>query len=95
MVFYIEYGSKGMISTKGDVYSYGVMLLETFTGRKPTYRTFVGEMSLKHWADQSVHCAVIEIIYVNILRRDDKDFIIKECCIKSIQELAISSCTES
>ncbi|GFS41650.1 hypothetical protein Acr_00g0075550 [Actinidia rufa] len=31
----------------------------------------------------------------NILRKEDENFVIKECCIKSILELAISCCAES
>ncbi|GLT44750.1 hypothetical protein SLA2020_186300 [Shorea laevis] len=42
-----EYGSLGMVSTKGDVYSYGILVMETFTRRKPTDKIFTGEMSLK------------------------------------------------
>lgn len=34
---------------KGDVYSCGVMSMETYTRRKPTDETFAGEMNLKHW----------------------------------------------
>ncbi|KAM3306373.1 receptor kinase-like protein Xa21 [Capsicum chacoense] len=41
-----EYGQDGSVSTKCDVYSYGIMLLETFTRRKPS--EFEGDHSLKH-----------------------------------------------
>ncbi|XP_057459453.1 receptor kinase-like protein Xa21 [Actinidia eriantha] len=91
-----EYGSEGMVSIKGDVYSYGVMLLETFTGRKPMDELFIGEMNFMHWVNKSLHCAVLfEVMDANILRKEDEHFIFKEGCIKSILELAISCCAES
>ncbi|PHT82998.1 hypothetical protein T459_11441 [Capsicum annuum] len=40
-----EYGQDGLVSTKCDVYSYGIMLLKTFTRRKPS--GFQGDLSLK------------------------------------------------
>ena len=42
-----EYGLDGIVSRRGDVYSYGIMLMEVFTGKKPTDEMFVGEMSMK------------------------------------------------
>ncbi|CAN1816579.1 LRR receptor-like serine/threonine-protein kinase EFR [Linum perenne] len=41
-----EYGMGNEVSIQGDVYSYGVLLLELFTGRRPTNETFRDGLSL-------------------------------------------------
>ncbi|KAL8482279.1 hypothetical protein ACS0TY_028441 [Phlomoides rotata] len=49
-----EYGSEGKVSTKGDVYSYGIMLLEMFTRKKPTDNMFDGETRLTEWVSEAL-----------------------------------------
>ncbi|KAF5468154.1 hypothetical protein F2P56_012330 [Juglans regia] len=44
-----EYGLGEKISTSGDVYSFGVMLLELFTGKNPTHGSFSGGQNLTRW----------------------------------------------
>ncbi|KAF7830965.1 putative LRR receptor-like serine/threonine-protein kinase [Senna tora] len=41
-----EYGAGGPVTPQGDIYSYGILLLEMLTGKKPTDRMFDEDMSL-------------------------------------------------
>ncbi|KAI4338032.1 hypothetical protein L6164_016386 [Bauhinia variegata] len=45
-----EYGMGGKASTSGDVYSFGILLLELFTAKRPTEEMFTEGLSLNKFA---------------------------------------------
>ncbi|KAK3120595.1 hypothetical protein QOZ80_9AG0690600 [Eleusine coracana subsp. coracana] len=44
-----EYGTSGKVSTNGDVYSFGIMLLEIFVGKAPTDAAFRDGLTLQEF----------------------------------------------
>jgi len=46
----VEYGMGSAVSTQGDVYSFGVLILEMFTGKRPTDDMFENGLDLHHFA---------------------------------------------
>ncbi|XP_012454489.2 probable LRR receptor-like serine/threonine-protein kinase At3g47570 [Gossypium raimondii] len=56
-----EYGMGSELSTKGDVYSYGILLLEMFTGKRPTDERFREGLSLQNFVKAALPERIIEI----------------------------------
>ncbi|KAK8358841.1 hypothetical protein V6Z11_A04G051800, partial [Gossypium hirsutum] len=89
-----EFGSAGIVSVKCDVYSYGIILIETFTKKKPTDNYFAEEMTIRHWVKSSLPKGAIEITDVDLLRIEDEYFVVKANCISSLMELALNCSDE-
>ncbi|EEF29782.1 serine-threonine protein kinase, plant-type, putative [Ricinus communis] len=84
-----EYGSEGVVSTGGDVYSFGILMIETFTSRKPTDDMFNEEMNMKQWVQESLAGGVTQIADPNLLRIEDEHLSAKKDCIISMMQLAL------
>lgn len=54
-------------ATEGDVYSFGVMLMELFTGKSPTDESFMGGLSLKGWVQRAFSAEVKQVVDPELL----------------------------
>ncbi|CAL2250127.1 unnamed protein product [Prunus armeniaca] len=58
-----------MVSTRGDVYSFGIVVTKTFPRRTATDEMFVGEMNFKQWIVNSLlpDAMIDEVVVANLL----------------------------
>ncbi|KAF7842257.1 putative LRR receptor-like serine/threonine-protein kinase [Senna tora] len=89
-----EYGSNGVVSIKGDVYSYGIMLMEVFTRKKPTDDMFIEGLNLKDWVSKSTPHSIINVLDANLLQGDHQNIGNTLLHIPSIFELALNCCID-
>ncbi|CAN4098743.1 unnamed protein product [Withania somnifera] len=57
-----EYGMGGQVSSQGDVYSFGVLLLEIFTGRRPTSELFEDNETLHSFVKHALPGQVMDVV---------------------------------
>lgn len=70
----VEYGMGDQISILGDIYSYGILLLKMFTGKRPTDDMFKDDLSIHQFAAMALPHHVMDIADPSLLlETDDED----------------------
>ncbi|PIM98188.1 Serine/threonine protein kinase [Handroanthus impetiginosus] len=85
-----EYGFGSSTSTKGDVYSFGVLVLEIITRRKPTDDIFVGGLNLHKYVKNHYHMQMDDIIDPSLIQA----FRDQSLEVRRMWEVAIGELTE-
>ncbi|KAH0678665.1 hypothetical protein KY284_019750 [Solanum tuberosum] len=66
-----EYGSEGIVSASGDVYSYGIMLMEILTKRRPTDEEICNQnLDLRKWITQSFSGTMMDVVDANLFSEE-------------------------
>ncbi|GLJ28629.1 hypothetical protein SUGI_0564200 [Cryptomeria japonica] len=89
-----EYGLYGSVSIRGDVYSFGVLILEMVTRKRPSDYMFVGDMSLHKWVRSAFPNRLAEIVN-NQLLKDVSENMEKNKCLISFVRFGLLCSSES
>ncbi|KAL4576195.1 hypothetical protein LXL04_012284 [Taraxacum kok-saghyz] len=100
-----EYGVGNEMTSSGDVYSFGILLLEVMTGKRPTDDIFNEGLSLHKFADIAFPDHVSDVIDNDLLNSLQEDAIATQCtlanakkineCLSSTLKIGISCSLES
>ncbi|XP_031118804.1 probable LRR receptor-like serine/threonine-protein kinase At3g47570 [Ipomoea triloba] len=96
-----EYGMGSDLSTCGDMYSYGILLLEIFTGKSPTCDIFNNGLTLHNYTKMAIPEQVIEIVDPKLFHKEanatPKTFVLGDRileCLVSIFKIGIACSME-
>ncbi|XP_059451248.1 probable LRR receptor-like serine/threonine-protein kinase At3g47570 [Corylus avellana] len=84
-----EYGMGGQVSVLGDIYSYGVLLLEMFIGKRPTDDMFKDGLSIHMFTAMALPERVMDIVDSSMPLEEDEEAAHDETNNDGIEESAI------
>ncbi|XP_021802113.1 putative receptor-like protein kinase At3g47110 [Prunus avium] len=92
-----EYGMGSEVSTNGDVYSFGILLLEMFAGKRPTDDMFNGDLNLHTFIKMAFPEGVMEIADSTLFEGGINERRVQkiEVCLNSIFRIGIECSAES
>ncbi|KAL6592159.1 hypothetical protein ACP70R_049611 [Stipagrostis hirtigluma subsp. patula] len=102
-----EYGMGCEISTAGDVYSYGVILLQMLTGKRPTDEIFKNELNLHKFVGSALPQNISEILDTSLTQyyqveeanldspNENQAMLGVQSCIKQLAKLGLKCSVDS
>ncbi|CAM0910196.1 unnamed protein product [Alopecurus aequalis] len=85
-----EYGMSAEISTKGDVYSFGVLLLQMMTGYSPIDEVLNEGISLHEFVDRALTQNIHEVVDPTMLQDDSNATDIMKNCVIPLVRIGLS-----
>ncbi|XP_043695358.1 probable LRR receptor-like serine/threonine-protein kinase At3g47570 [Telopea speciosissima] len=76
-----EYGMGGRATTQGDMFSYGILLLEMFTGKRPTDQMFTDDLNLHNFAKTTLLVHFMQILDPTLIPNEEQSEEIEEDAI--------------
>ncbi|CAN6215707.1 unnamed protein product [Urochloa humidicola] len=95
-----EYGTSGEVSTYGDVYSFGIMLLEIFVGKAPTSDEFRDGLTLPEVVGEAFPDKIEQILDPTLLpdisssQESELCVIVYDCLVSAIR-VGLSCCRQA
>ncbi|KAL6143173.1 hypothetical protein ACLB2K_053868 [Fragaria x ananassa] len=93
-----EYGMGSEVSTYGDVYSFGILLLEMFTGKRPTDHIFMDGLNLHKCVKMAIEERVSEIADSSLVQEGNRSQSTNDAFeerLSSILEIGVACSVES
>ncbi|KAL0684779.1 hypothetical protein Bca4012_051627 [Brassica carinata] len=89
-----EYGMGGQVSTHGDMYSFGILLLEMFSGKRPTNELFGGNFTLHSYIESALPGRVLDVADEVVLHNGLRIGFPVADCLKLVFEVGLRCCEE-
>ncbi|GJZ14754.1 leucine-rich repeat protein [Tanacetum coccineum] len=93
----LEYGIGSEMTSSGDIYSFGIVLLEVMTGKKPTDDMFNNGLSLHKFAYMALPNHVVNVIDNDaiVLQSTEANAMKMEECLVAIIKIGVSCSVDS
>ncbi|KAG2333398.1 hypothetical protein Bca52824_004578 [Brassica carinata] len=90
-----EYAMGGEISVHGDAYSFGILILEMFSGKRPTDEMFGGDLTLRSCIRSALPEQVLDVADESVLHNGLRIGFSAAECLTKILEVGVGCSEES